>query len=152
MSSYSSLPLLRYNLTTKERVTVLNEVLKQIQMYEKDYKYILTYNSIPMIKYLSKSRSYLGSSNPLFYSSFNLKKELETSMKEKSLPFIVRAKTITSIKDWPKVTYKINKNTGLKEYINIRAIFEDFLKVNHYQTSWQNKDFEILIPNPSIID
>lgn len=143
-------PMLRYNLTTKERSIVLTEVLNNIQKYTKQYDFMLAYNRIPMIQFASKIKPYLGSSTPYYYMPHTLQQELEKSSEEKSLPLVIRARADTSNKEWPigSPGFYGWQNKGVRA--ERRQIIQDFLDSNIYIIVWKNKAFEILIPNQKV--
>jgi len=140
-------PLLRYNLTTIERSAVLVEVLEKIQVYEKDYEYVLTYNFVPMIQYASKTRPYLGTATPFYYMPTSLKEKLKNAAEEKSLPLVVRAKTYAGEKEWPQGSPNLPKQGRLREN---RQIMQDFLDSTGYIIVWESIDFELLIPSTKV--
>ncbi len=136
-------PRLRGIFTTKERSRVVQELLDEINKYVKEDDYLLAYNGIPMIHFLTKTRPYLYNSWIDGIPSYQLKRMLDNAIDEKTeLPVVVRAKFETSQFHWPKVKIKVLSKTRKETGI----IIEDFLIQNKYSLIWENEFFEILVP------
>ncbi len=127
---------------TKEFAKTINELTEALNIYQKDFSYILTYEKISTIAYLSDLDPYISTTYPFFYSKDKLKRELAIASTKRTLPLVVRATNNINTKGWPK-----NKKPVSGGYKNKRNILESFLKKNHYQVVWKNDDFEILIPS-----
>ncbi|MFA7084225.1 MAG: hypothetical protein WC141_06810 [Arcobacteraceae bacterium] len=129
---------LAYNFTTKERASVLNELLQTLPKYEKDYTYILTYNRIPLISYVSNKLPYIDNPNPLFDMPKTFENKLHAASRHRSLPLIVKG-TLAMSKEWP--------NSGSVKVSNDHyLVLKKFLDANHYEVVWANHAFEILLP------
>ena len=139
-------PHLRAIFMSKEKAKTLNELSIAMNKYSSNLSHILTYGEISTVNYMSTLKPYLNNTYPFFMTNNKLKDELGYQQKRKTLPMVVRAKTYTPLKGWPVNSRKIDNSKGVK-----RVIFGHFLKKNNYQTVWQNRDFEILIPF-SVID
>jgi hypothetical protein len=136
-------PSLKYVFTTEERAHVIQGLVDELPHYIKKDDYVLAYENIPMVYYLTGSRPYLDNSWPDLYIPDQFSDKLNQSMKEKGvLPVIVRAKFNTRSFNWPD-------NTALPEdessRIN-RDTLERFIAVRNYTPAWNNEFFEILTP------
>ena len=140
-------PHLRGTFVTKEKAETLNDLIMMMDRYSKNLSYILTYEKISTVNYLSELKPYLNNTYPFFMTIDNLKKDLERESKSKTLPMVVRAKSVSTQKGWPEDAEKIDKLKGSKKHIEMRTVFESFLKKNKYLSVWENNDFEILIPS-----
>ncbi len=130
---------------TKERAETLNELVAALNKYENDFSYILTYEQISTVAYLSDLQPYLASTYPFFWTKDKIEEELEHASLKKTLPMVVRAKSDTIRKGWPKNNKPVHGGTNNHRGI-LRAVIESFLKKNNYQTIWENSNFEILTP------
>ncbi len=129
---------------TKERAETLNELITALNKYQKNFSYILTYEQISTVAYLSNLPPYINTTYPFFWSSNKVEKELKLASLQKTLPIVVRAKSNTTLKGWPKKYKLIDRKKN--ERNRVRVVLERFLKQNRYLIIWKNKNFEILIP------
>lgn len=139
-------PHLKANFMSKEKADTLNELICSMHKYSEGLTYILTYEGISTVNYLSDLQPYLNNTYPFFMPIDKFDKELIQQQQNKSLPMVVRAKTFVSAKGWPTTSIKIHQTSGSINTVKIRKSLDIFLKTNHYISVWHNKDFEILIP------
>jgi len=130
--------------TTKDRAKVVQELLYEISLYVKPGDYLLAYNKIPMVHYLTQTKPWLDNPWPLNYPIDRLKFLInERILEDKKLPLVVRAKGDTSDKNWPA-------NSDEPIIDNVTAPFESrkymakFCTEYGYEVIWGNKFFEIL--------
>ena len=135
---------LKGTFTTKERANTLNDLLVNIKPFLDQYDSLLAYEYIPTIYYLTDANPFLDTSWPYLYTPKVLKQKLEIDLKEKGLPLVLRAKALTKDKDWPQNTKPIDTTKPM--VIENRKILQNFLNKYHYQTVWENRDFELLAP------
>jgi len=140
---------LQYNYMSKEKAQTLQQLLDNIHLYSENLTYILSYEGISTVSYLSDLEPYLKTTYPFFMTLDDFIKELEYQERHKDLPMVVRAKSDVSIKGWPSVTVKIGPYSGSINTTKIRSTLETFLLENNYTTAWENNEFEILIPSTS---
>ncbi len=135
--------------TTRGRADALNELLHASSKYVKKGDYLLAYDCMPLINFLTESVPYIRSAYPWLYEANVFKSELDLAVNQKKILPVVIVQTIQTIgmgSKWPEVLLpteysKWEDNQG-------RNIFMDeFLKDNHYQEVWTNGYFKILIPN-----
>lgn len=135
-------PQLRGIYTTQERAKVMSELLAEMEKYVEPDDYLLAYNEIPLIHYLTRTKPWLGNPWPMLYSPNEFEERLhKQDQRHDSLPVIVRATGSTSAREWP------NGNIDFleieKEEI-IRQIMQDYIQERDYQVVWKNDFFEIL--------
>jgi len=131
--------------TTKERATVINELLMESSKYIKKDEYVLAYDCIPMFHYLTETEPYIPNTWPWLCLPEEMKQELEkANSMSKKLPVIVLQKMSTLNTDWPqniKSTYKRSEQESARD-----SILFDFMNNHGYTKIWENKAFEIRIP------
>ncbi len=137
--------------TTKERANAVNELLNVSSKYVKKDDYVLAYDCIPMVHYLTETKPFMYNSWPWAYLPEAFKNELYISLQEsKKLPVVIMQKVNTLNSNWPE---NINDNySNIKKNLARNTCMNDFLKNNNYRKVWENKAFEILIPDKLPID
>ena len=138
-------PKLKMVYTTKERAKVVGELLDEIPKYVQAGDYLLCYEHIPMVHFLTETRPYLYTSWPILYQPGEFQINLDKTFKEKEkYPVIVRAKRSTSNFEWPN-----NSDIGLINSFNYngnREIMKEFIDKYFYKIVWENDFFQILLP------
>ena len=130
--------------TIQERAKVAQELLSEVGKYVKEDDYLLAYNDIPMVHFLTKTKPYLYNSWIELYQPNELRQALERAMKENPhLPVVIKAKSSAANSNWPKTNVSFSLSERKIEDI---AIIDDFIKYNKYSIVWENDFFEILIP------
>jgi hypothetical protein len=126
--------------TTKERAFVVNELLKESSKYVKKNDYLFAYDNIPMIHFLTETKPYIRNSWPYFYIPEAFKIEMDKSLvRSKELPVVILHC------DWPRNT--IGNFQKTKPDILRDSIMNDFMLKGKYKKVWENKAFEIRIPD-----
>lgn len=96
MSHRVNHPRLKGVLTTEERAQVVEDLMSNLQAYVKEDDYLLAYEQISLVYFLTKTRPYLYSSWPMLYSPAKFEQSLNRALQERpNLPVIVRAKGST---------------------------------------------------------
>lgn len=138
-------PKLKMVYTTKGRAKVVGELLDEIPKYVQAGDYLLCYEHIPMVHFLTETRPYLYKSWPMLYQPGEFQINLDKAFKEKEkYPVIVRAKRSTSNFEWPN-----NSDIGLINSFNYngdREIMKEFIDKYFYKIVWENDFFQILLP------
>ena len=138
--------------TTKERADVTNAVLKGLMPHVKEGDYLLAYDNVPMLNYLTQTKPYMGISWVWVYDSKTFETKLKLAEETiPNLPIVVQQKfrTIVSFTE-PDDTYM--DETKEEGYIYKRGrvkAMNAFLKRNTYKVIWSNDYFNILKANPS---
>jgi hypothetical protein len=136
-------PLLKGVFTTKERAIAVQQFIDQLEYYLKPNDYVLAYEAIPMVHYLTNTRPYLYNSWPMCYEPGDFLNALIRAQKERdSLPVIVRATRSTSDVNW-------SQNQELRHslrYDEDRKIMEEFIDKEGYRVVWENDTFQIMQP------
>jgi hypothetical protein len=132
--------------TTKERATVVNELLQESSKYIKKNDYVLAYDCIPMFHFLTETRPFMPNAWPWLYLPDAFKYELYKSInKSKVLPVIIIQKVNTLYSNWPQ---NVNLERIRTDSDSERdSIMNDFMKNNNYTTIWENIAFEIRVQN-----
>lgn len=139
-------PLVKGVLTTKERAMVLQELTDVLPGYVKAGDYLLAYEQVSLVYFLTKTKPYLYSAWPMLYNPSQFDRSLNRALTERpELPVIVRAKGNTEDPNWPN-------DNGLRKspsFAAVRTIMNNFIKQKNYQKVWENSFFEILVPGNS---
>lgn len=131
--------------TTPERAKVINELLTESSKYIKKDDSVLAYDCMPMFHFLTETRPYMSNTWPWLYVPETFKLELlKASNMSKELPVIILQKVNTLNTDWPENNYRIVQKT--KPEIMRDSILNEFMKVKLYVKVWENKAFEIRVP------
>lgn len=132
--------------TTKERASVVNELLKESSKYVKKDDFVLAYDCIPLYHFLTETRPYMPNSWPWLYLPEYFKFELDNiGNQSNELPVIILQKVNTLSTDWPQ-----NHNL---EYLRSNpeierdSILNEFMVINGYTKVWENIAFEIRVPD-----
>ncbi len=143
-------PKLRGIYTSEKRALVVNQLLLELPNYVKQEDTLLAFIEMPMIHYLTSTRPYLITSWPkLLYSPEMFNKQLNTSSKKGKLPVIVRQRQDMGAANWPYQSipgYTLYLNASIK-YREHGLILNNFLNRHKYYSVWENRSFEILLPD-----
>lgn len=134
--------------TTRERAAMINELLQAGEKYIKPDDYLLAYECIPMLHYLTATKPYIRNSWPYLYMAGVFKNELADAFtRTKILPVVVIQKinTVGDASNWPHPSSVYDDEWNkLNEERN--AYLDDFLTMHNYQEVWNNRCFKIMIP------
>jgi hypothetical protein len=137
-------PGLKYIFTTEKRAHAVQDLVYQMPRFIKKDDYVLVYENIPMVYYLTGSRPYLDNSWPDLYNPQQFSEKLNQSLKEKSeLPVIIRARFNSRSFNWPDNL----KTVDDESYRERRDIMENFIGTHNYTPVWNDDFFEILTPD-----
>ncbi|NDV64456.1 hypothetical protein [Bacteroides sp. 224] len=136
--------------TNEYRAKITNELLEKLPEYIKPNDYLLAYDFIPGINYMTDTRSYTPNSWIWCYSGHKFEYELKKAViQKKELPVIVRQHFIATNRwgDYDKNFYNENRiETGYFKKKRTQVI-NSFILENKYISVWNNKNYEILIPS-----
>ncbi|HEY6502828.1 MAG TPA: hypothetical protein VIZ28_02525 [Chitinophagaceae bacterium] len=139
---------LRGILTTPERATALNEMLRESARYLQSNDYMLAYQCLPMLNYATRTRPYMRNSYPWLYEAETFKTELYKGLEEtKTLPVVImqKMKTTGTSSNWPDAT---TEDVSVYEKNNEKrdAYMNEFMQQNNYKEVWSNNVFRIFVP------
>lgn len=135
--------------TTRERAKTINDLLFGIDPFLKAGDYLIAYESIPMIYYLTNTKPFLYDSWLMSSASMPLKLKIERVYKEnRPLPIVIRQKfeTIGHFGN-PSDEYISDKRKSTN-YVSQEQtrIFNKFLIDNNYKIVWNNSYFNLYEP------
>ncbi|MBC3844827.1 glycosyltransferase family 39 protein [Winogradskyella echinorum] len=138
--------------TTKERAQIFNELLSELEKYISRDDYLLAYDKIPMVNFLTQTKPYMYISWVWVYDGVMFKKQLHRAEEEIGvLPVVVQQKfeTIGTFSE-PVLDYLSEEKEESYRYNKGRVIaMNDFLRRNHYEIVWSNPYFNIYKPKIS---
>lgn len=139
-------PLANHVYTTQSRAEIVNTLLDNLENYVSEDDYVLLYDNIPMVHFLTKTRPYMYNPWVWIYDGATFADKLKKAeTKIDGLPIVVQQKFTTFGKfSEPRDDYmredKINDNLfneGRTKAMNA------FLKRHHYHIVWSNPYFNI---------
>jgi hypothetical protein len=143
-------PLANNIYTTERRSIIINDLLENMSDYVKPDDYLLAYDKIPMIHFLSQTRPYMNTPWVWVYSGEMFEEKLKKAEKEIDvLPIVVQQKfeTIVAFSE-PLDDYMSENGIDNNLHSNARSkAMNDFLSRNDYQIVWCNDYFVIYKPN-----
>jgi hypothetical protein len=135
--------------TSEEKAKIIDELLSELEKYVKKDDYLLCFESLPMIHYLTETKPYMGNPWVWCYSSESFKKNLDMATAHISLPIVLRQKCQPIGGCWTKqspMDLPYYRSEILDKYLykqSVHDYFEKFLKDNRYQIVWENDLFSI---------
>ena len=133
--------------TDKEKADAMDELLSALNKYVKKDDYLLAFESLPMVHYLTETRPYMGVSWVWSYPPESFKKQLDKAVATTPLPVVLRQKSQPIGGFWT-VPDTADKNVKSYSYFyDPKRIeyFEAFLRDNNYRMVWENDLFAIYI-------
>jgi hypothetical protein len=130
-------------LTTKKRSESIESLLLELNKYVKSGDIILTYESIPMVYFLTETRPYLYNSWPIQYLPAEFDYALNKARAEHpELPVAVLATVETRSNTWPNSG---SVHMDERSIANRSALYQ-FFEAEGYNKVWNNEAFQILVP------
>ncbi len=133
---------------TPSKAQILDTLMTHLQPLVKKNDYLLCYQHIPMVNYLTETRPYLGTSLPWVYDAANLSNHfIKAKSTIPTLPIIVRNKS--EIPTWHKPALDWDSTIAEDQWnFNTRKIelIQEFIRDNDYTIHWENDLFQILVP------
>ena len=129
------------------KVAQLDTLMLHLQPLIQRDDYLLCFQSVPMVNYLTETRPYLGNSWPWTYDSDNMERQfIKAKSTIPTLPVIVRNKSEVATwyrhsEDWDNV----NSGSWCVTSRKIELI-QNFIRDNGYTIHWENDLFQILVP------
>ena len=132
--------------TTETRANITNDLLEELEKHVDEGDYLLAYDKIPMVNFLTKTKPYMYNSWVWVYDSYTFEKQLWRAEHEiNELPIVVQQKfeTIRAFSD-PDPDYMSETKTETYHYKSGRVkAMNAFLKRNNYNIIWSNSHFNI---------
>lgn len=136
--------------TTELRAKIINELLINLKGYVKPNDYLLAYDKIPMVHFLTETKPYMYNSWVWIYDSHSFENKLKQAEKEiKIYPVVVTQKFETTLSFSNPIPNYLSKNLvnthGLINYYDAKknASLNKFLSKNNYEIVWSNDYFNV---------
>ncbi|MUU79656.1 hypothetical protein [Winogradskyella endarachnes] len=139
-------PLAKGIYTTERRAVIINELLLNLNKFVKPNDYLMIYDKIPMVHFLTETKPYMY--NPWVwiydYNSFE-KKLLKAEREIPNLPIVLQQKFDTFYNFSEPIfeymsTEKLNSNSHSNER---NLVMNSFLNRNKYKIIWSNRYFNV---------
>jgi hypothetical protein len=136
--------------TSEAKAKIIDELLSELGKYVKKDDYLLCFESLPMIHYLTETKPYMGSPWVWCYDPDGFMKNLEMATVHIPLPVVLRQKCQPVGGLWTKPASEMFPPNCENELYNryfykqpVLDYFDKFLKDNRYQIVWENDLFSI---------
>jgi hypothetical protein len=140
-------PRLKFIHTTPDRAKLTNELLGELKKHVYENDYLLAYQTIPLINYITDTRPYVRSAYPWLYEAEVFKSELTRAANiTRVLPVVVKQKVkfTGGSSNWPsKAMYAEGWDDSNKKR---DSYMYEFMAAHHYSLVWSNEVFEIWKP------
>lgn len=135
--------------TTPEKCAIVEELLEQLKSHVKEKEYLLCWQCVPMVHYLTRTYPYLNTSWPWVYDAQNLEIQFNRAKENtNSLPVVLCNKS--DIARWNIYSKDWDSETAEDQWqFNSRKIqlFHQFIMENRYEIVWENELFRIMAPS-----
>lgn len=141
----------RFIYTGSYRANLMNELLPVLEKYVEPDDFLLVYNFMPGLNYMTDTRSYISNAWLWCLSGAELERQLQAAMsKNTPLPVVLRQNFRTT-NLWGEYDPNFMDVNHLPENVlsrpdQIKAM-NNFLDMNHYKIVWTNRYFDILLPD-----
>jgi hypothetical protein len=133
--------------TARQKALIIDELLSALTPFVKQGDYLLCFESLPMLHYLTETKPYMGNSWPWTYDPANFRRHLEEAEGSLPLPVIVRQKCQPILGNWT-VPDTSDKSTDSFLYKQARIdCMEQFIKKHGYTIVWENELFAVYTKN-----
>ena len=153
MTATLNSPRLKWIHTTHDRASLTNELLAELGKHVEENDFLLAYQTIPLINYITNTRPYVRSAYPWLYEAEVFKKELTRSSNvNRILPLVVRQKVkfTGASSTWPsKDMYTEAWDVSNKKR---DSYMYEFMASHGYTLLWANAVFEIWKPAKRVIE
>lgn len=134
-------PLAKHIHTTPERASIINLALNKIYKITKPGDYLMVYDKMPILHYLTQTKPYVYNPWVWAYDSHNFEQQLRRAELEiKELPIVLVQKFETIFKFFEPVQNYLDESaedTYLNRVHSHKAL-NAFLKRNQYEVIWEN--------------
>lgn len=132
--------------TTEKRAKIINELLVNLEKYVEPNDYLMAYDKIPMVHFLTETKPYMYNPWVWIYDYNSFEKKLNKAENEiNEMPIVVQQKFETIYKfSEPIDDYMSTKKENSDFHSNERnALMNGFLVRNNYEVVWSNDYFNI---------
>lgn len=139
--------------TTKRRANIINDLLRNLDEYVEPNDYLMVYDKVPMIHFLTKTKPYMYNPWVWIYDYNSFEKKLHKAEREiADLPIVVQQKFETVYEFSEPITdYMSSQKENNNLHSNERnSIMKAFLQRNNYEIVWSNRYFNIFKTNKLI--
>lgn len=140
----------RFIYTGAYRARLMNELLPVLDQYVKADDYLMVYNFMPGLNYMTDTRSYISNAWLWCLSGAEMKIHFNRAMSRQTpLPVVLR-QNFKATNLWGE--YDSRFCDVNREEVNVLSRKEqiealnDFLNQHHYEVVWTNQYFDILLP------
>ena len=134
--------------TTKKNCEQLNPMLKELGKYVKEDDYLLCFQNIATVHFLTRTRPYLYNPWVWTYDPSNMERKFrEAEAEHKELPVVVRDKSM--LPKWYEYYPDWNNENAEESYTHKNRkiiLINRFLTRNGYKVVWENDVVQILLP------
>lgn len=136
--------------TTKERADIINNLLASLKNYVKPGDYLLAYDNIPMVHFLTETKPYMYNPWVWIYDENSFEEKIMKAEQEiNEFPIVVQQKFNTIGEFSQPIADYMSENKENSFLYNKRRmiIMNKFLKRNDYKIVWSNPYFNIYESN-----
>jgi len=137
--------------TTRKNSELLSPMLRELSKYVEEDDYLLCFQNIATVHFLTKTRPYLYNPWVWTYDPTNMEAKFYKAEKEHAyLPVVVRDKSM--LPEWYNYYPDWNNDKAPESYLHKNkkiVLINRFMSKNGYKLVWENDIFQILIP-PSV--
>ena len=134
--------------TTRKNCEMLDPMLRELSKYVSENDYLLCFQNIPTVNFLTNTRPYLYNPWVWTYDPANMERKFSQAERErKRLPVIVRDKSM--LPRWYEPYADWNNDRAEETYFHKNAkikLINRFIGKHGYTVAWENDVFQILIP------
>lgn len=139
--------------TTKERADIVNIILPELKKHIKPNDYLLAYESLPMLHFLTETKPFLNNPWLMIYDGYIFEKQLKnTLLTKKELPIVIQQKFYTVVNfSKPIDNYLSQTKEDLFNSSRLRnKVMNLFLENHNYNVIFENTHFVIYKTNKNI--
>jgi hypothetical protein len=129
--------------TSENKVNAIDKLLSALSSFVNKGDYLLCFESLPMIHYLSETKPYLGNSWPWTYDPSNFKTHLDKSVESIPLPVVLKQKCQPIGGNWTEPDTYTNRKDSYLYKKKRNDYFEQFITDHAYQIAWEDELFII---------
>lgn len=136
--------------TTERRAEIINDLLINLEKYVKPNDYLLAYDKIPLIHFLTKTKPYMYNSWVWIYDGSSFEQKIKKAETEIPILPIVVLQKFETISEFSKPINDYMDETKEESFLFNKkrtAVMNSFLERNEYEIIWSNAYFNIYRTN-----